>query len=364
MKNWKTVLQNLDIVNTIHKFDKWGCGCDYLRLCYKYESDFIEDSINLIDSDNSNFFTREIGWILFTIQKDFCSLWTRLTFTCSYNDVSIPCCQFVKYNEHSRYLFKSYWKFDFYGSMFRLIEIWYLKKSIFLLFKVLISEEDAKITRFDYRIDFFSMKNIKVPSPVQFLKYIHSQSKVREFKSLSWVYESWIIWKNKSKNNRYALRYYDKLVDSDSKNKIFLYQDYFMYKTVHRCEIEFQPNFLKWYTFYDFYDWLIQDKIESILWIGEKLFNGAIFYQYQEDYIIKDKDKSKYLRRYSTSSVRLAKNKINPLIQCYKAIFYELEEEELKKNVSDFLTYIHQDKESYKLRYDLMKKEFIINHKI
>ena len=101
-------------------------------------------------------------------------------------------------------------------------------------------------------------------------------------------------------------------------------------------------------SFYDVYDWVIKDKIESILWIWEKLFNGAIFYQYQEDYTIQDKDKSKYLRRYATSSVRLAKNKINPLIQCYKALFYELEEEELQKNMSEFLDFVWQDKYKYK----------------
>lgn len=361
MKNHKTVLENLNIINTIHKFDKWGCWCDYLRLCYKNESEFIEDSINLVDDDNSNFFTKEIWWIVFTIKKWFCTLWTKLDFSVSYNDVAVPVAQFVKYNEHNSFLFNCYWKFDFYGSMFRLVDMWYFEKSMFLLLKVLISEENPKVTRFDYRLDFFSMKNYKIPEIKEFTNYLHTQSKTSEFRE-GWELTNWLIW---SKNNwRYAIRYYDKLLDTDSKEKVFLYQDYFIYNSVHRLEIEFQPNFLKWYTFYDFYDWVIAQRIDIILWLFQKMFGGPLFYQYQEDYKIKEKDKSKYLKRYATSSVRLAKNWINPLIQCYKAIFYELEESELQKNVCDFLDFVWEDKFQYKLRYEKMKDVFISLHKI
>lgn len=361
MRNWKTVLQNLDIKNTIYKFDKWWCGCDYLRLCYRHQSDYIEDKILLFDCDNSNFWTQDLWDFTFTIQKIYCTLWIALTYSVSYNDIVVPCFQFVKYNENSRFLFNSYWKLDIYWSMFRLIDMWFFNKSIFLLIKAMISDEDPKITRFDYRLDFFSMKNLNVPDVQSFVKYKHTQSKIIEYKTW-WEINDWFI--GSKKNWRYAIRYYDKLLDTDKKQKVFLYQDYFIYNTVHRLEFEFQSNFLKWYTFYDFYDWNIESRICDILWLGEKMFWGPLFYQYEEDYIIQDKDKSKYLRKYSTSSVRLAKNWINPLIQCYKSLFYDLEEEELNKNVSDFLTFIWQDKNLYKLRYDLLKKEFLDLHKI
>lgn len=357
----KSVLTNLNIVKTIHKFDKWWSGCDYLRLCYKNESEFIEDSINFVDSDNSNFFTREIWGEIFTIQKWFCTLGVSLTFSISYNDISTPVAQFVKYNDHNSWLFKSYWKFDFYWSLFRLIDIWYLQKSIILLLKVLISEEDPIVTRYDYRLDFFSMKKFKIPEIEEFAKYLHTQSNTDEHRvwneltnRLIWSKTSW----------KYAIRYYDKLLDTDKKEKVFLYQDYFIYNSVHRLEFEFQANFLKWYKFYDFYDWVIEQRIEIILWLSEKLFNGALYYQYQSDYTIQDKDKARYLKRYSTSSVRLAKNWINPLIQCYKSLFYELQEEELLKYTTEFLDFVHWDKFTYKLRYDLLKKEFLNLHKI
>lgn len=70
------------------------------------------------------------------------------------------------------------------------------------------------------------------------------------------------------------------------------------------------------------------------------------------------------MRKYSTSCVRLAKNKINPLIQCYKSLFSELEESELQKNVWEFLDFIWQDKNVYKIRYEKMKQEFLDLHKI
>ena len=362
MKNNKTVLQNLHIKDTIYKFDKWGCWCDYLRLNFKDSSDFIEDYINLVDVDNSNFCTIDIDWIVFTIQKILCKTWIWLFFCCSFNDVSVPCFEFVKFNWNTAYQFKSYWKLDFYWSMFRLVDIWFFNESIFLTIKDLISSENAKITRFDYRIDFFScFKEHKIPTRDEFLWYKHSQSLYKPY--YQWdVLIDWYVWSKK--NWRYAIRYYDKLLDSDNKSKIFLYQDYFNYKCVHRLEFEFQRNFLKWYSFYDFYDWLIQNRIESILWLSNDLFIWNLFYKYDKDYRITEKNKTQYLKRYSTSSVRLAKNWINPLIQCYKALFYELEDDELNKNTCDFLDFIWSDKFKYKLKYDKMKNLFLDLHKI
>jgi hypothetical protein len=46
----------------------------------------------------------------------------------------------------------------------------------------MISEENPKITRFDYRLDFFSLKNYKVPEIEEFLNYLHTQSKTSEFR--------------------------------------------------------------------------------------------------------------------------------------------------------------------------------------
>ena len=362
MKNNKTVLQNLDLINSISKSNLWGSWCDYLRLCYKHKSQYIEDYLDKLDFDNSNFATEEIGWIVFTISKRPTPSWPALDFACTYNDVSVPCCQFVKFTGSTRHNTNSYWKIDFYGSMFRLIDMWFLKKWIFLLFKVRLSEdEEPKVTRFDYRVDLFFKQYQLVPEVNEFCHYLHEQSRIEEHRSWNEL-TNWLVW---SKTNwRYAIRYYNKLLDSDSKEKVFLYQDYFNWLSVHRCEIEFQPNFLRWYTFYDFFDGVIEKKIESILWLNENLFNWTLFYQYEEDIIIQDKDKSKYLRRYSTSSVRLAKNKINPLIQCYKALFTELEENELKKNMAEFLDFVWQDKNKYKIRYDFLKQEFLDLHKI
>lgn len=357
MKNKKNVLQNLDLINSISRSNMWGSWCDYLRLCFKDESEYIENLLDKLDFDNSNFCTEEIWWIIFTIKKQPTPSWPALNFSCSYNDISIPCCQFVKFTWSTKHNTNSYWKFDFYGSMFRLFEIWFLKKWILILFKVRVSDiEEPKVTRFDYRIDLFFKEKTLIPEIEDFCHYLHEQSRLE--KHYSW-YEltNWLVW---SKTNwRYAIRYYNKLLDTDSKHKIFIYQDYFDWASVHRCEIEFQPNFLRGYTFYDFFNWNIEKHIESVLWLSRDQFIWTLFYKYEEDYIIKDKEKSKYLRKYSTSSVRLAKNNINPLIQCYRALFMELSEKNLKKNVNEFLDFVWQDKYKYNIRYDKLKKEFL-----
>lgn len=357
----KNVLQNLDLIKSIWNSSMWWSGCDYLRLCFKYWSDFVEDKLSYLDIDNSNFCTEEIWWHIFTISKRPTPNWYALNFSVNFNDVVVPCCQFLKFSWSTRHNTNSYWKFDFYWSMFRLVDIWFFQKSIFILLKTLISNEDPKVTRFDYRVDLFFKEYVKIPEISEFCYYLHTQSKLENHYVWNEL-TNWFVWSKK--NWRYALRYYDKLLDTDKKTKVFLYQDYFDWISVHRFEIEFQPNFLRWYNFYDFYNWVIEEKIESILWLNNVVFKWTLFYQYEEDYRILDKDKSRYLWKYATSSVRLAKNRINPLIQCYRALFTELEEEELKRNVSEFLDFIHQDKNTYKLRYDLMKKEFLDLHKI
>ena len=356
-----SVLTSLKIIDYIDEFDKRWSWCDWLRLSYKNSSDFIEDKICLFDIDNSNFWSIDFKWIDFTIQKIPCVLWIALTFSCSYNDVSVPCFQFVKFNENSRFITNSYWKLDFYWSFFRLIDMWFFEKSIFIDIINKIWEENPKVTRFDYRLDFFSYTTRKIPSIDSFLWYIHIQSKTQEMKSW-WELTNWYVWSKK--NWRYAIRYYDKLLDTDSKQKVFLYQDYYLYNSVHRLEFEFQRNFLRWYTFWDFYDWVIQEKIDSILWISIDKYNWSIFYQYQDNFVITDKNRSSYLKRYSTSSVRLAKNKINPLIQTYKALFYALEEDEFERNIEDFLQFIWSDMNLYKLRYEKKKQEFLNLHNI
>lgn len=355
------VLESIKIKDIAKKFDRIWTGCDYLRLSYKDKSDLVEYYIENLDTDNSNFATDTICWIDFTVQKWYCLIWTTLTYSCSYNDISVPCFQFVKFDEKTSYHFKGYWKLDFYWSFFRLLDIWFFDKSIFIKIKNLFSEDNPKVTRFDYRIDFFSYSEKKVPSAVDILWYIHTQSNCIDYKKWT-VITDWICWSKK--NWRYAIRYYDKLEDTNKKTKVFLYQDYYKFKSVHRLEFEFQRNFLRGFTFYDFFDWLIENKIEGVLRINDKLFKWTMFYEYEEDFRITDKNRVPYLKRYSTMTKRLAKNGINPLIECYRTIFYELEEEELLNNLNDFLDFVWSDKRSFKMLYEYKKQEFLNLHKI
>ena len=366
----KSVLNQLSIDKYIKKFDKFWYGCDYLRCNYKNSVDFIEKYLFLLDCDNSNFVTTDkiCSDVIFTIKKWYTSNWIKLDFSCCFNDVSVPCFQFVKFNERSSYLFKSYWKLDFYGSMFRLLDIWFFEPSIFKNVIDFFGFENPDITRFDFRIDFFSFfKDVEVPSVKWFFHYLHSKSKYIEYHNNWWdSITDWSLWKmpNKEDNWRYIIRYYDKLIDSNEKWKCFLYQDYFNYKSVHRLEFEFLRNFLKWYKFTDFYEWFIHDKIIGVLWLNNYKYSWNLYYHYDVDYRITDKNKVAYMKRFSASVVRLSKNWINPLIESYKSMFMDLEESVLQKQVFDFLDFIGSDKHKYRLSYERMKKIFLDLHKI
>lgn len=364
----KSILNQLSIDKYIKKFDKFWYGCDYLRCNYKNSVEFVENYSFLLDTDNSNFATIDIWDISFTIIKWYTPNWLRLDFSCSFNDVVVPCFQFVKFNESSSYIFKSYWKLDFYGSMFRLLDIWFFEPRIFKDVIDLFGSENPNITRFDFKIDFFKyFEDVEIPRVKWFFHYLHSKSKFIEYYEDWWdVLTDWTLWKSPDKedNWRYNIRYYNKLIDTNKKNKCFLYQDYFNYKSVHRLEIEFLRNFLKWYKFTDFYEWYIHYKIIWVLWINKSLYSWNLFYQYDRDYRITDKNKITYLKKFSSSVVRLSKNWINPLIESYKSMFKDLEESVLQKQVFDFLDFIGSDRQQYRLLYERKKKLFLDLHKI
>ena len=343
------MLESIDIKGYWKKFDTIWVGCDWLRLSYEFWSEFIEDKLSLLDSDNSNFGTVTINDIVFTFHKIYCSIWVWLYFTTSYNEVSVPVFEYVKFNEQTRAFSDRYWKLDFYWSFFRFCEISWI--NVDLLISIIcfyISTEDPRVTRFDYRIDYFSrLKDIPVAYWNKFLT-IRPDCKVDP--KFTWdVLTNWLAWKKNT--GTYCVRLYNKLLDTDIKDKIFIYQDFFNYKTVQRLEFEFQRNFLKWYTLQDYFDWSIRNKIESILWINDKFWSSAICYKYDSSEEITDKNRSSYIRRFNNMAVKLQKNWINPLKQVYEILYEEMEYKELESVVNDFLKeYVKNAKK------DLIKK--------
>lgn len=344
------MLESIDIKKYWEKFDTIWVGCDYLRLSYIHWSEFIEEKLSLLDCDNSNFGTCTFDDVVFTFQKLPTPLWMWLIFTCSYNDVSVPVFEYVKFNENTSFLTWRYWKLDFYGAFFRLWEIWYFDSdSMLSLICFYINSEDPRITRYDYRVDYFSRFNSVPVESWKRLLDMRSDSKV--YSDCVWdVLTNWLVWKKDT--GTYCIRLYNKLLDTDIKDKLFIYQDFFNYKTVQRLEFEFQRNFLKWFTLDDYFDWSIKNKIESILWINGDLWSGAICYKYNSSDEITDKNRSSYLRRFNKMSIKLQKNWINPLKQVYEVLYEELEKDQLDKVVNDFLkVYIDNSKKDL---YDKM----------
>lgn len=347
-----SVLTSVNLKYLQKKYDMISVGCDYLRCSFINSSDYIQEKIDLLDYDNSNYWIDDIGGFDFTFQKAPTPIWTSLTFSCSFNDVSVPCFQFVKFNNETFNITWKYWKLDFYWSFCRLVEIWFFPNSLFLDVKNKISEENPKITRYDFKIDFFSDKKLSIPD-VNDILILHSQSNYDPH-YVWFEITNRLVW---SKSNwKYAIRFYDKLLDTNLKNKFFLYQDYFKFKSVHRLEFELQRNFLKWFTFYDFYDWLIFDHIKKVLGF-DWFFDWQLFYEYDQSYIIQEKDRVKYLKRFDTSCIRLSKNKINPLIQCFMSLYEWLDDEDFDNQLFEFITFV--EKFNKKLKYYDMRKELL-----
>lgn len=278
-KNDKTVSKakkKLDISKLVKKSDKWNEWKDWLRLKLEWENIFLEKYIKMCDLDNSNFATIYFKDSDITVIKVQTKTWIGLVGTTSYRGSAIPVFYYEKYDDHTKDFSWCYWKFDLYGSFFRLSSI----KRIFevnesfenIEFKIFEENEDSKkvlfyefvknnfwlckITRCDYRFDFLYINKLnekgekikqKIFLPSELSK-VKSNSKI-EYKTTANRIDSWRLWERKNKN--YVIRWYDKLLDSWKKWKFALYADYFDYDDVFRLEYEFLNHFCKGFYFYD-----------------------------------------------------------------------------------------------------------------
>lgn len=230
-----------------HK-EKW----DYLRVVLKEDNlkgceDLVRD-IDLLDYDNSNFWNKKFSDHTITKIKIRTKKGTAIIWLVSYKEIPQPLFFFERYLEHEAKLTKSWGRIDFYWALDRLIEIWYISRKWEWTLLDYIDKiwGKRKITRFDWRIDYFSNdENKKIMLPKDVTK-LRSNSKVKydtEWDRVTW----WKLWDRKSK--RYVIRAYDKLLDTRVKGKFLLYLDYFKFKNVYRLEFEFLNHFCKDYTF-------------------------------------------------------------------------------------------------------------------
>lgn len=305
-----SVLNSLKIKENIKNFDKIDFGCDWLTLSYTKSVDFFDNLLFWVDTDNSSFWTVEIDNHVFTYNKIVSQNWFWLTFICDYNWIATPLFQYVRFNKDTRKLFHKSAKITIYWSYFRLESIWEFTYHWITNFIWNLSQEDPDITRFDYRVDYFSLnKLIPIPSIESICWYVHSKSTTIEWKQWNNLVD-WSVWN--SKTWRYKVRYYDKKIDTNNKNKRFLYTDFLDYKSVHRLEIEFWRSFCRWFSLSMLNE--LEFKIIQVLGIDWKIYDSSIFYQYNSEFEITLDNANRFIDRFVNLSNKLYKAWFNPYL--------------------------------------------------
>lgn len=318
----KSVLSSVNIRSLIDKFDTIDYWCDYLSFSYYYPVAFLDKILFWIDNDNSNFACYSYQEKDFTYVKTVVTNWLALTFTYSYNWISYPLFQYVKFNNSTRAMVKKWWKINFYWSYFRLVEIWEFDSMFIYWLLKSFSNEDPNITRYDFRIDYFSTENdVEIPEINTICEYVSPQSTVRNWFIGNKLID-WSVWN--SDTWRYVIRYYDKKIDTDKKNKRALYTDFVKYRSVHRLEFEFLSAFTKWFTLKTLAN--LEWKILCLLNLDQRdkssRFEWKLFYSYDSSCEITPENAWKFIDRYINLSKKLLKAWYSPYQLIEEAIIW------------------------------------------
>lgn len=293
-------------------------GIDYLRVVLDVNIDFLDDVSSKLDFDNSNFYIYED---YLTFVKVPLKDGTALLCSVSYNWIPIPIFVYVDFYFANKELFKSFWRLDLYGSYFRLLELWYIQPDFIKeLFKEEYKKiEESRITRLDYKIDFFYNRSKKIPEIKDFVKFVKKRKNWKLNENWWLKFEEYRVWKNiiswsygSRWSKRVFLRVYNKLIDVEKKWKMGLYKDYLDYKKVIRVEFELLNHFCAWYT-YKTQHYLVQkfwDNLRSKeIW---KIYEGWK----NKKWIIKNK--IKYFNDFWLRGKNIALSWFNPFMILYK----------------------------------------------
>lgn len=238
---------------------------DHLTLNMKKELARLHHILATLDDDNSNTYFDSLWEYKISYKKNHSKNWTFLNITVSIEDIPYTLFQYLEYNKKKQEFLKSIWSFTIYSTYFRLIEKKAIEKDFIELF--LGEEYDTilhfPISRIDYKIDFFFNKKTEFPEKTKLIE-IRKDSKNEFYKIqppqiqnskhqkiiANATYYKWEIitwWNIGNKSNKSIfLRMYDKLIDSITKSKVMLYDDYLTYENVFRLEGEFRTKFNKY----------------------------------------------------------------------------------------------------------------------
>lgn len=283
-------------------------GPDYLRFNFLRQLPYLDRVLSRLDFDNSNFAYDEENDLSYTKLK--LSTGPCLMISCYYDNKSIPIGLYNVFENGIKKQVRS--RLDFYGSYFRLEELGFFELGWYKSFIEDLTSEVPSITRVDYCVDLFYQDDRDLLKPKKLFPHslssdvLYKMHSIKSWKSL----ESWAIWSKSSKRN--VIRMYDKIADIQAKWKFFLYQDYLNWKSVHRLEIQFGPNFCKYY-YLDNMDEMFW-KITNIFQINKNTINGPLFYSYSNKHEINDYTRLYYTKQFTGRAEKFFYSKVNPYL--------------------------------------------------
>ena len=330
-KSWFRFINIVEFNKQIKKADDILSGIDYLRISLDSPLSYFQDILDKLDYDNSNMYidTRNyITWTKFRLKFWPCIMWSIV-----YEGVSIPILLYNQFDENRQSMYKSFGKIDYYGSYWRLLELWYLEPNLVETLIKSVEPEDldilefGNITRLDYKIDLMFKEKAKIPHFKNILKIrknanIHvNDTDLKTYKKSNWeVHYKWeniqSWWYGSKEAKRVFLRVYDKLADTESKWKYMLYPDYFNYESVYRIEFELLNHFCKGFKYVD-YNELVEKFWNSL----DVRYMWKVFYNYnQEPNLEKLEQRIRYFKDFIGRWEKIAERGFNPFITLYKGL--------------------------------------------
>lgn len=334
----------------------FAVGIDYLQINLKVAIPFLSVILHRLDDDNSHTHFETLWGYNVSMTKQYTKRGQCLNIAISIDNIPYTIFQYLEYSSSQQKIIKSVWKFVYYGTYFRLLEIGKLNQRFEEAFFGEYFEEFSKwgISRVDYKVDLFYDHDKQIIGLRDLLK-TRSDGKKRyhimledEYKNhieilqetakphkndpvkyqiqsefIEWMRTiSWDYW-SKSNKSLY-IRMYEKLIETLSKGKVMLYDDYFKYVNVYRFEIEFRIKFNKktlpnWqirsYTRAEL--WELEEKIHKYMWFIDNDTKEKFIYQYEKNDITDFTEQWKYQKDFWGRWYVLALEGFNPYIVLY-----------------------------------------------
>ena len=303
--------------------DNYKIWCDYMRVNFKWFHKKFRQILNLIDTDNSNFYVEEYWMLKLSYIKLNLSMGVCLQISLVYNDTARPICLYNEFSQVTVKLSWKEWRLDFYGSLYRLIDIWYVPQDyIEKVIEWVTNQKSISLSRYDVAIDVFFNTKMKIKPYSEFKANTEFNIWTRYTPYYKWKnLESWSF--GTKDTNLYLIRVYDKIADTKVKWKFSLYSDYLKYPSVHRHEIQFMSRYLKYISRKDAYSQIALTYEKSFFQYVNWNWKNFKFqkYTYTSDAIWLDNQHiTRYVKDVCWRLVTLANAGINPYTMVYNAL--------------------------------------------